>query len=157
MLTFELSSDVLEIPNDAYTTLSPKLIGCSTFGQEYCRLIGWYWRIMRRQLRTLTCARLTHTQLMEVYFYEYRQVNLGVCEHCQLVIFYRSPMIKNSHAGNFHHPMRIDTAVINMRKTTKKYTTSNCIKSRKVHWKYDSYWLVWHWLISIIKMPSPCS
>ena len=46
---------VLEIPNDAYTTLSPNLIGCSTLSQEYCKLISWYWNIMRRQLWTLTC------------------------------------------------------------------------------------------------------
>ena len=55
MLTLELSSYVLEIPNDAYTTLSRNLIGCSTLSQEYCKLIGWYWEKMRRQLWTLTC------------------------------------------------------------------------------------------------------
>ena len=31
------------------------LIGCSTPSQEYCKLIGWSWKIMRRQLWTLTC------------------------------------------------------------------------------------------------------
>ena len=36
----ELSSIVLEIPNDAYTTLSQNLIGCSTLSQEYCKPIG---------------------------------------------------------------------------------------------------------------------
>ena len=46
---------VLEIPTDAYTTLSRNLIGCSRLGQEYCKLIGWYLKIMRRQLWTLTC------------------------------------------------------------------------------------------------------
>ena len=35
MLTLELSVLVLEIPNDAYTTLSRNLIGCSTLRQEY--------------------------------------------------------------------------------------------------------------------------
>ena len=44
----------MEIPNDAYTTLSRNLIGGSTLSQEYCKLIGWYWKIMRRQLWTLT-------------------------------------------------------------------------------------------------------
>ena len=34
MLTLELSSHVLEIPNDAYTTLSRNLIGCSTLSQD---------------------------------------------------------------------------------------------------------------------------
>ena len=34
MLTSELSSHVLEIPNDAYTTLSRNLIGCSTLSQD---------------------------------------------------------------------------------------------------------------------------
>ena len=34
MLTLELSSIVLEIPNDAYTTLSRNLIGYSTLSQE---------------------------------------------------------------------------------------------------------------------------
>ena len=33
MLTLELSSNVLEIPNHAYTTLSQNLIGCSTLSQ----------------------------------------------------------------------------------------------------------------------------
>ena len=40
MTTLELSSYVLEIPNDGYTTLSQNLIGCSTLTQEYCKLIG---------------------------------------------------------------------------------------------------------------------
>ena len=40
MLTLELSSVVLEIPNDAYKTLSRNLIGCSTLSQEYYKLIG---------------------------------------------------------------------------------------------------------------------
>ena len=31
----QLSVLVLEIPNDAYTTLSQNLIGCSTLRQEY--------------------------------------------------------------------------------------------------------------------------
>ena len=47
-------SIMLEIPNDAYTTLSRNLIDCSTLSQEYCKLIGWYWKIMKRQLWTLT-------------------------------------------------------------------------------------------------------
>ena len=35
MLTFELSSCLLEIPDDAYTTLSQNLTDCSTLSQEY--------------------------------------------------------------------------------------------------------------------------
>ena len=35
--------------NDAYTTLSQNLIGCSTLSQEYCKLIGWYKKTMWRQ------------------------------------------------------------------------------------------------------------
>ena len=40
MLLLELSSYVLEIPDDAYTTLSQNLIGCLTLILEYCKLIG---------------------------------------------------------------------------------------------------------------------
>ena len=40
MLAMELSSIVLEIPHNAYTTLSRNLIGCLTLSQEYCKLIG---------------------------------------------------------------------------------------------------------------------
>ena len=29
------------------------VISCSTLGQEYCELIGLYWKLMRRQLWTL--------------------------------------------------------------------------------------------------------
>ena len=42
ILTWELSSIVLEIPSDAYTTLSQDLIGYSTLNQEYCKLIDGY-------------------------------------------------------------------------------------------------------------------
>ena len=35
MLTLDLSVLVLDIPNDAYTTLSRNLIGCSKLRQEY--------------------------------------------------------------------------------------------------------------------------
>ena len=51
MITLELSSRLLGIPNDAYMLLSQILIGCSLLSQE---LIGWYWKIMRRQIYTLT-------------------------------------------------------------------------------------------------------
>ena len=34
--------DNLEIPKDAFTTLSQNLIGRSTLSQEYCKLIGLY-------------------------------------------------------------------------------------------------------------------
>ena len=55
MLFFFSSSIVFEIPYDAYTTLSRNLIGCSALSREYRKLIGWYWKIMRRKLWTLTC------------------------------------------------------------------------------------------------------
>ena len=45
----------LEIPNEAYMLHSQFLIGCSLLSEEWCKLIGWYWRIMRRQVNTLTC------------------------------------------------------------------------------------------------------
>ena len=35
ILALELSSYVLDIPNDFYTTMSQNLIGCSTLSQEY--------------------------------------------------------------------------------------------------------------------------
>ena len=38
MLTLEFSSYLLEIPNDAYTTLSQNLIGCSTLSQDWLTL-----------------------------------------------------------------------------------------------------------------------
>ena len=38
---------MLEIPNDAYTTLSQNLIGCSTLSQKYCKLIGWYKKMIQ--------------------------------------------------------------------------------------------------------------
>ena len=28
---------------------------CSKLSQAYCKMIGWYWKIIRRQLWTLTC------------------------------------------------------------------------------------------------------
>ena len=62
MFTLELSFIVLEIPSDAYTTLSRNLNGCSTLSQEYCKLIGWYWKIMRRHLWTLTCPIVSHVK-----------------------------------------------------------------------------------------------
>ena len=50
MLTSELSSYLLEIPNDAYTLLSQALIDCSLLSQEYCKLIGGCKIIMKWQL-----------------------------------------------------------------------------------------------------------
>ena len=40
MSTLELSSSVMEIPNDAYTTLIQNVFGCSILCQEYPKLIG---------------------------------------------------------------------------------------------------------------------
>ena len=52
----ELSSYVLESPNDADTTLDQNLIGCSTLSQEYtASLMGNLSKWLRRQLWTLTC------------------------------------------------------------------------------------------------------
>ena len=45
MLTLELSSHLLEIPYDGYTTLSQILIGCTPLSYEYRKLIGWCWKI----------------------------------------------------------------------------------------------------------------
>ena len=53
MLILELSSYVLEIPNDAYTTLSQNLIGCLTLILEYCKLIGWYGKLENNENATL--------------------------------------------------------------------------------------------------------
>ena len=50
MLTLELSSQVLEIRNDVYITLSQNVIGSSTLSQEYCKLIGQMCKIVRRQI-----------------------------------------------------------------------------------------------------------
>ena len=41
---------LLEIPNDVYVLLSQIVIGWSSFSPEYCKLIGWYWETIRRQL-----------------------------------------------------------------------------------------------------------
>ena len=49
----ELSSHLLEISNNAHMLLRHILIGCLTFSEEYCKLIGLYWKMMRRQLDTL--------------------------------------------------------------------------------------------------------
>ena len=52
------STYVLEIPNDAYTTLIRNLIGCSTLSQMLCKVIVCCWEIIRRQLWTLTCPKI---------------------------------------------------------------------------------------------------
>ena len=48
MLTFELPSNVLEITNDAYTTLSQNLIGCSTPSQNLigCLTVTASWLVI---------------------------------------------------------------------------------------------------------------
>ena len=46
--------------------LSQYLIGCSLLSQEYCRLIGWDWKIMRRQLWTSTCP-ICHPHCLSNY------------------------------------------------------------------------------------------
>ena len=42
------------IGNSQWCIVSRNLIDCSTLSQEYCMLISWYWKIMRRQFWTLT-------------------------------------------------------------------------------------------------------
>ena len=49
MLTLELCGGN---PYNAYTTLRQNLIHCSKLSQEYCEMIGWYWKIKHW---TLTC------------------------------------------------------------------------------------------------------
>ena len=50
MFALELSPYALTTPHDAYATLSRNPIRCTTLSQEYCKLIGGCWKIMRRQL-----------------------------------------------------------------------------------------------------------
>ena len=73
----ELSSHLLEIPNDVHMLLSHILIGCLTFSEEYCKLIGLYWKIMIRQLYTLTFP-------SERYMYVMRLCVQDVCD-CHFV------------------------------------------------------------------------
>ena len=47
MLTLELSSYVLEIPNYGYILLSQNQIGCSTLSQDYRMLIGCHREILK--------------------------------------------------------------------------------------------------------------
>ena len=42
------------------------LIGCSTLSQEYCKPIGFFWKLMRRQLWTLTCRICSH--YLRIYY-----------------------------------------------------------------------------------------
>ena len=42
---------------DGYTTLRQTLIGCETLSQDYCKLISWYYKIIRGQLWTLICPK----------------------------------------------------------------------------------------------------
>ena len=55
MLPLALCSCLLEIANDAFILPTRILIGCSLLSQEYCKLIGWLLKSVRRQLCTLTC------------------------------------------------------------------------------------------------------
>ena len=57
MLTLELSVLVLEIPNDAYTTLSRNLIGCSTLRQEYLQAD---WLIMQNNEKATLNINMTY-------------------------------------------------------------------------------------------------
>ena len=43
-------SYLLEIPSDAYIIPGQNLIGCSSLSHKYCKLVGLYWKLMRRQL-----------------------------------------------------------------------------------------------------------
>ena len=53
ILISESSTDVLEIPDDAFTTLSQNLIGCSTQAQHSFKSTAT--SLMWKQLHTLTC------------------------------------------------------------------------------------------------------
>ena len=56
------------IGNGASATLSQNLIGCSTLSQEYCKLIGSYWKIMRRQHWNKTCpGRCSSLEIIFLY------------------------------------------------------------------------------------------
>ena len=69
-LTFELSSFVLEIPNNADAALTQNLFDCSTLSQEYCKLIGWYHKKVNATLniimpywiaKYLSCLKCRHS------------------------------------------------------------------------------------------------
>ena len=60
MLTLELSPYLMEIPDDAYymygyATQVKFWLAIPHSSQEYSKLIGWYYEVMRRQIYTLTC------------------------------------------------------------------------------------------------------
>ena len=81
MLKLELSSCVFEIPDDAYacTTLSQNLIGCTTLSQEYSKLIGCYWKIMRKQLSCPVHNQVDLERNYDIYIHiklypKYRQI-----------------------------------------------------------------------------------
>ena len=70
MLTLQLSPYFLEIPNDVYITDTQSiLIGCSTLSQEYCKLIGLYWKIMRGTTlcQTMLNCLMGITLIMPIY------------------------------------------------------------------------------------------
>ena len=63
MLTSELSTYVLKIPNNAYTTLSQNLIGCSTLSHEYCKAD---WMTLKNNAK--------ETLNMETPYYKYMYI-----------------------------------------------------------------------------------
>ena len=67
MLTLELSAIVLEIPNDAYTTLSQNLIGCSTLSQNEKATLN---------IKMPYCVSVTNIN-----------TNLAVASHCWAINF----------------------------------------------------------------------
>ena len=82
MFTLELSTYELQIPNEAYTSLSQNLIGCSTPSQDYCKLIGYFSKTTRWVLITFTCPFLCFpdSSVWQVYIYYCTVV-------CQIVVY----------------------------------------------------------------------
>ena len=80
MLTLELPYYILEVPNDAYMTLSQNLIGPSALIQEYCKLIGWLEGNYEHVHALLDCCRLLICHL-DLFTFDYKLI-LIVCLAC---------------------------------------------------------------------------
>ena len=56
MFTWEFSLMYWKFPIKlCLSNTQSTLFGCSTLCQKYCKLIGWYWEIMRSELWTVAC------------------------------------------------------------------------------------------------------
>ena len=84
--------------------LSQYLIGCSLLSQKYCRLIAWYWIIMRRQLCISICL-IYHSQFLSNYLtilarywtQKLHSLTLVRYQHCSL-----QNLTQNCHDSLFH-------------------------------------------------------